>query len=63
MGWQVLPASRIMQPDKTGTKEVEGPWQLAACDLADAAVKELSADCHLSTAYNAVLVSAPISHV
>ena len=55
MSWKALLASRIVQQHKTSAKEIEGLRQLVTRDLADAAIKELSADRRFATAYNAVL--------
>lgn len=55
MSWKGLLARRAVQPHKTSKKEIESLRQLVARDLADAAIKELSADRRFATAYNAVL--------
>jgi uncharacterized protein (UPF0332 family) len=54
MSWRALLASRTVEPHKTSKHEIEALRQLVARDLADAGIRQLSADRRFATAYNAV---------
>ena len=58
MTWKKLLASKDVQKHKTSRQELDNMRALIARDLADAAVKGLSADRRFATAYNAALQAA-----
>jgi hypothetical protein len=61
MTWKQLLASHDVQRHRTSKQEIDDMRALVARDLADAAIKALSADRRFATAYNAALQAANIA--